>query len=128
GRRYVQLDAALVDTFATDPAAFRAVVLHELAHLRNRDVDVTYLTIAIWRSFVALAVLPLVLLLLHPSLFATPLRWRLAELSPSLLLRAGVAMLVLAGLVYLTRNAVLRTRELYADARTAGFAPTALRG
>ena len=46
----------LADTAGTD--RFRAVVLHELAHLRNGGVDVTYATIALWRMFLVLALLP----------------------------------------------------------------------
>src|SRR5262249_38985388 len=55
GRRYVRLNAGLTACHTTDPALFRAVVLHELAHLRNRDVDQAYLARAIWWSFLALA-------------------------------------------------------------------------
>ncbi|GII91932.1 hypothetical protein Ssi02_21630 [Sinosporangium siamense] len=58
GRRSVRLDAGLVRTFSTDPAGFRAVVLHELAHLGNRAID---LTIAVWRAFLPVA-LPVVLI------------------------------------------------------------------
>ena len=47
--------------FYTDQPAFRAVLLHELAHLRNGDVDKTYLTLAIWRAFVAGALIPFAL-------------------------------------------------------------------
>ena len=34
-----RLTGGLVVRQATDPPAFRAVVRHELAHIRNRDVD-----------------------------------------------------------------------------------------
>ncbi len=53
GRRYVALGGGLVTTSYTDPDAFRAVVLHELGHLRNRDVDKTYFTMTLWYSFLA---------------------------------------------------------------------------
>src|SRR2546425_4915556 len=32
---------------------------HELGHLHNRDVDRTYMTMALWYSFVLVGVLPL---------------------------------------------------------------------
>ncbi|HSO01075.1 MAG TPA: M56 family metallopeptidase, partial [Gaiellaceae bacterium] len=105
GRYAVAVGGGLVVKQATDPAAFDAVVRHELAHLRNRDVGVTYLTLATWYAFLAVAVLPFAVTLLtdsrNPFLGVT---WRL---------------LALALLVYLTRNAVLRSREVYADVRAS---------
>ena len=35
-----------LDRFATDPQAFRAVAVHEMAHVRNRDNAPTYLVFA----------------------------------------------------------------------------------
>lgn len=50
-RRYtVCLHGGLLARRSADPAGFRGVVLHELAHIRNRDVDITYGTVALWRS------------------------------------------------------------------------------
>src|SRR5262249_20877662 len=119
GRRYVRLNAGLTACHTTDPALFRAVVLHELAHLRNRDVDQAYLARAIWWSFLALALAPMVLVTVHPRLLATPTRWRLVDFWTKSTLRTGLALLVLTALVYLTRTAILRTREVYADARVS---------
>jgi len=105
GRYAVAVGGGLVVKQATDPSAFDAVVRHELAHLRNRDVGITYLTLATWYAFLAVAVLPFAVTLLtdsrNPFLGVT---WRL---------------LALALLVYLTRNAVLRSREVYADVRAS---------
>jgi Zn-dependent protease with chaperone function len=115
--RYVQLNAGLVTLFTTNLAAFRAVVLHELAHLRNRDVDKTYLTVSIWRAFVAVALIPYVVLILHPRLFSTPRYWSWTNL-PGQARNVG-SLVVLALLVYLTRNAILRVREIQADATAA---------
>jgi hypothetical protein len=39
----VALGGGLVTQFYSDRPRFRAVVLHELAHLRNADVDKIYL-------------------------------------------------------------------------------------
>jgi Zn-dependent protease with chaperone function len=103
GRRYVALGGGLVTTSYTDPEAFRAVVLHEFGHLRNRDVDKTYFTMALWYSFLAVAVLPLLLSLYDEHLrYVWSIVWRLGAL---------------VALVYLSRNAVLRSREVYADVR-----------
>ncbi len=105
GRYAVAVGGGLVVKQTTDPAAFDAVVRHELAHLRNRDVGVTYLTLATWYAFLAVAVLPFVLTLLGEGRgVLVGVTWRL---------------LALALLVYLTRNAVLRSREVYADVRAS---------
>ena len=102
---YVALSGGLVMQYYTDPDAFRAVARHELAHLRNGDIDITYFTVAIWHAFVLLALLPLALVLLTKPLASM---WGL-----------GARAAALGVLVYLTRNAVLRVREIYADARAA---------
>jgi Zn-dependent protease with chaperone function len=102
-RRYMLLNGGLVTQFSTDIAAFRATVRHELAHLRNRDVDQTYLAIAVWYSFLLTALAPLaVTMLLEPGWYLVGMSWRL---------------LVLAVIVLLFRNAILRRREYGADAR-----------
>ena len=103
-RPAVALSGGLVVLHATDPDAFRAVVRHELAHIRNRDVDLTYATLALWYAFLGVSVLPFVLASLGKGELLAAASWR---------------MLVLAGLVYATRNAVLRSRELYADVRAS---------
>ncbi|MDI1461230.1 M48 family metalloprotease [Catellatospora sp. KI3] len=129
-RPAVVLDAGLIMRYGTDPDAVRAVVRHELAHLGNRDVASTYFSIALWRAFVLAGLLPFAALLLHPALFYTPLRWsadRFAGHGAQIAYRVG-AVAALTVVVYLTRNAILRTRELHADARSAaGADATALR-
>ena len=103
GRRYVALDGGLVMLHGLDPPAFRAVVLHELAHLRGRDVDMAYATLSIWWGYLAAGVVPYVLTWLDEPLESLwNLGWRLAAL---------------VAVVYLIRNSVLRAREVYADAR-----------
>ena len=54
-----------------------AIVLHELGHIRNRDIDQTYLAIAIWWAFVVAALLPMAVLLILRQLGPAPsLIWR----------------------------------------------------
>jgi len=103
-RYYVALSGGLVTQFYTDQPAFRAIMLHELAHLRNADINKTYFTVAIWRAFVIVALLPFAVSLIYLGSFpfAFNLGWRI---------------LALTVLVYLTRNSVLRAREYYADVR-----------
>jgi Zn-dependent protease with chaperone function len=106
GRRpYLSITGGLASSHYTTPDVFRAVVLHELAHLRNRDSGRTYFTLAVWWVFIALAVLPMLPTLADEGGRAIwAIGWRLAAL---------------VVLVYLMRNAILRARESYADARAA---------
>ena len=105
GRYTVALTGGLVVRATTDREGFDAVVRHELAHIRNRDVDLTYFTVSLWHAFLLGAVAPFALTLLDESAETVGrVTWRLAAL---------------AVLVYLTRNAVLRSREVYADVRAS---------
>ncbi|HWH00511.1 MAG TPA: M48 family metalloprotease [Pilimelia sp.] len=117
-RRYVRLDAGLALLSVTDPPRFRAVVLHELAHLRNRDVDLAYLTIAVWRCFLVLAAAPMLLLAVAPKALGAG-RLRVADLEPLSSLRVSAGLAALTLLILLTRNALFRARELHADAWVA---------
>jgi Zn-dependent protease with chaperone function len=47
GRYYVALSGGLISQFYTDRPAFRAMLLHELAHLKNTDVDKAYFALAV---------------------------------------------------------------------------------
>ena len=107
GRYYVHLTGGLVNKFYTDQAVFRAVVLHELAHLRNADVNKTCFTVALWWAFVVTAILPSVV-----SLLWHRVDWK----TTYFMIWFGI---VSTALVLLTRNAVLRTREFYADVRAS---------
>jgi Zn-dependent protease with chaperone function len=102
GRRYIELTSGLLTMHDRDPDGFRAILAHEIGHLRNRDLDVTYLTVALWRSFVGLSALALVLLRADSVGAAT-----------------GLHLAVLWLAVYLTRNGLLRAREYEADAFSA---------
>ena len=102
GHYYVSLTGGLVGAFYTDRPAFSAIVLHELAHIRNGDIDRTYLAVASFRAFLVVGLLP----------FLVSRFW-----VPSVTLAFGVRLLGLTSLVLLTRNEVLRVREFYADLR-----------
>ena len=105
-RRLVALTGTVAGQFYKDPTSFRAVLLHELAHIRNRDVSITYLALSIWWAFLATGLLPYTLIDLRRPQTALDL----------ILLASDLTLLSLC--VLLTRNAVLRARELYADARS----------
>jgi hypothetical protein len=106
--RFVALDAGLVTLFYTQRARFTAVVRHELAHIRNADVDKAYLTVAAALAFGVVGLVPL---------FAV-----LALQPPDELLGIGAIALGLAVLVWVSAAGVLRAREYYADLRAATWA------
>jgi Zn-dependent protease with chaperone function len=110
GRRFVAVSGGAAVAAVRKPAAFDAVILHELAHIKNRDIDQTYLTLAIWRAFVVAALLPLVVTVIVTGELGGWQRslWRVAAL---------------ALIVYSLRNAVLRSREFDADARARELDP-----
>ncbi|MFD9701404.1 M48 family metalloprotease [Lentzea sp. NPDC059081] len=114
-RKVVCVDAGLALLRVRDPAAFRAIVLHELAHVRS-DVTTTYATLATWRAFLAVILAPYLLTLADPMLLSsTPwvIRWDYGNLQWAITVR----LLVTAVLAYLARLAVLRSRENHADAQ-----------
>ncbi len=126
GRRHVVLSGGLLTLCSRDRDAFDTVVLHELAHLRNRDLDIGFLTLLAGRC--CLPLIPVLVLtgLSTLSLITAPggtARTQPAEGGPlpTAALASGVSGSVgglLLGLtVLLLRNAVLRSRELDADAR-----------
>ncbi|MFD7654318.1 M48 family metalloprotease [Actinosynnema sp. NPDC059797] len=109
----VSLHAGLLVRRAADPAGFRAVVLHELAHVHNRDVTLTGATVALWRAFLALVLLPEAVWL--AARFADGPSSPLWSSTLPVLARGAVLAVVLVLLVHLARADVLRTREVHAD-------------
>ncbi|WP_304454109.1 M48 family metalloprotease [Nocardiopsis sp. YSL2] len=99
-----------------------AVLRHEAAHLRNRDIDITYLTIGAWWSFLVLLALTMAA---HAAVVATA---RSAGDALSLIVVTLLPLAVAAVPLLLLQPAralVLRTREHYADVRAAGSPGTA---
>ncbi|MEU1705373.1 M48 family metalloprotease [Streptomyces sp. NPDC005706] len=113
----IRLDGGLVATSDKQRDRFRAVVLHELAHLRNGDVGVTYATIALWRVFLVLVLLPWTAVCLDILFFAgtADARGTFAPFNTHDLVLGGLIVLA----VYLIRAGILRSREIYADLMAA---------
>jgi Zn-dependent protease with chaperone function len=117
GKYTVCLNAGLIALFGRDTDAFGATVLHEFAHIRNRDVGITYLTVAIWRVFLVCALTPFALtelfyivsglLVVRPSPF---LRGEMPGWAGQVALAAFFGVLI-----YLAMADVLRSREHFAD-------------
>lgn len=105
--RFIRLDLGTVHARTTEPALFRAVVLHELAHLRNRDVDITGLTIALGWAFPTAVLAPVAMLFLN-------------RMPPAGAAGNAGALMLLTVLVTVSVLSVLRAREYGADARLIG--------
>lgn len=103
GRHQVVLPRKLA--LRGDPSTFDAQVGHEIAHLRHRDVTLSWLARSLWYVLGPLLALPVVLALVQASVgLALDIAWR------TVVLIAVVAALV---------RGLLRARELDADLRAA---------
>ncbi|MFJ8045508.1 M48 family metalloprotease [Kitasatospora sp. NPDC096147] len=111
-RPVLVLHGGLIARRSSDPAHLRTVLLHEFAHISNRDITITYATVALWRTFGVLVLLPYLVWTGYEISGFGATAW--LELSP-LDVRTLLLPLVLAGLVGLARSDVLRVREIHAD-------------
>lgn len=122
GRYTVCLHAGLPARRGTDPEGFRAVVLHELAHIHHRDVDYAYAATVLWRVFVLFALLPDFALIgwaVFLVVSGTETPWWPGA-APEVLAFVTTGLL-LAGLVHLARADLLRRREHHADLRAVAW-------
>jgi Zn-dependent protease with chaperone function len=111
-RATVCLHGGLVALSVKEPDRFRAVVLHELAHVRNGDIGITYATVALWRVFLTAVLLPQVGWLAYGA-FRDRLPVYFGDTAFET--HALVQEILIVVLVCLARADILRTRELYAD-------------
>lgn len=112
----VRLHTGLLVTRLRNAERFRTVVMHELAHIRNRDIPITYATIALWRVFLAVVLIPaLVDSSYGLARWREPSSWHLASIDAYSLMECAAIALA----VYLVRADVLRVREHYADITAA---------
>ncbi|MEU6865876.1 M48 family metalloprotease [Streptomyces sp. NPDC046876] len=115
-RPVISLHGGLLACRGTDPGHVRTVLLHELAHIANRDVTVTYGTVALWRIFCALVLLPYLLWSAFQFSAFDPPTW---QATAPYQIRTLLLPLLLVALVHLARADVLRAREIHADLAAA---------
>ena len=106
----VAVGPALLGAARRRPAAFDAVLRHELAHIRHRDVAIAYYAVIVWYVLIVVLAVP-------------PLLWWVVDHDLSLVPEYVLRMVVLTLLVYWVRSALLRVREHYADVRAGDSAP-----
>ena len=99
-RYRILVDMGLVTVAGRDEGRVRAVLAHEVGHVRNRDIDITYLATSVWWAFLAVEL---------------PLAAVAAIRLPSQLLGLSWRLAIILALIWLVRSSVLRTREFYAD-------------
>lgn len=118
GRYTVILESGMCTQLHRNPRAFAATVLHELAHIRNKDVDIAYLTLTVWRVFLIAVLIPFAVVNLwwldRDLASADGPAIALAGTWPDLL-RGLVLAVFMVCLMYLATADTLRTREMCAD-------------
>ncbi len=121
------LTAGVQLQFLKEPLKFKGFILHELAHIFNGDVKRTYLSSAIWLSFVLLGIIPMIIYIAITFAQNVEQNLKLIEaagvsrihlITPQFLLLCFQISLTLA-IVTFIRSSLIRTRELYADWRVA---------
>lgn len=105
GRFRVTVSPRVLTTARLKPETFTVVLQHELAHIRLRDVTLSYATFAIWWSTMAALVVPVVFRVVDHDLSVLPVYLPRA---------VGLALIV-----HLAGTATLRRREHAADLAAA---------
>ncbi len=126
-RYAIRLDQGLRLLLRKSPSAFRAIFLHELAHLANHDVGRTYFAQALWTAVVVLTIVPLSIALgasfiqgFVSRLLNGTMDWQRFFFTniPTfsiIALQIGATVAIVAAI----RASLLRVREVYADWRAA---------
>ncbi len=100
------LSDGMVGVFHRERDRFRAVVAHELGHIRNADVRLTELAQVTFWTFLVAVCLPYVVAALLSGYFISTIP-------------VVIKFVLVAALVWLLRNALLRSREHEADIRAS---------
>lgn len=129
----VRLDEVMRLALRKAPQEFRAVMLHEFAHIANRDIGRTYFAQALWSSTLWMAIIPflafLVVFVLIDSRIDLAAQRSLTFDDLSRLLTVSLPTMVLLTIhfgvgvfmAYGIRASLLRAREMEADWRAANW-------
>ena len=127
----IRLGGALPILMRRDMSVFRAIILHELAHIANRDITRTYFLQALWTMYISLIALPFLVYfifvgantfgeLVLNTIEGYNVDWlRFITIDIPLYFLYLVRISAIFALFLAVRNSVLRVRELYADWRAA---------
>ena len=109
----IRINGAAIKERQSRPKVFEAVLLHEFAHIRNRDITLTYVSVALWRAFVALAVIPY--LIIEAISLPNAANGIAPDTEVPIIVASLGLAIILVCLTYLARLEVLRRREFDAD-------------
>jgi Zn-dependent protease with chaperone function len=107
-RPHIGVSGGLIATFYQNATSFSAVFLHELAHIKNKDVGKTYLMIALWLTVLINCIAWCAAIFTH----GLNERYTNSQFYSNL-----VELLFTAGVAAFNFYSFLRARELYADLR-----------
>ena len=121
----IRLEGGLRTWLKIKPDMFKAVTLHEFAHIANRDIARSYYSQGVWRSVLIFLVIPFFLviggLLIKATLYGV-LDGNLWERLLGAVPEAARLFIELGGMLFVTLAIwarLLRSREFYADWRAA---------
>jgi len=124
----IRLDGGLRIWRRIRPGRFRAIVLHELAHITNGDVWRSYFAEALWKAMIILSIAPVMLNLFYSfglGLIATFQGSGILDTIAALFNRLPFVLsltlqtVLLLGVIGTIRARLLQKREVYADWQAA---------
>jgi Zn-dependent protease with chaperone function len=128
---YIGINGGLIMKFRKNIKGFKLIILHELGHIVNGDVEKAYLAAAAWQSlfnFLLLSLGTMVAVYLYEMSYILFLGTSLGEsislfgaMNPARALTVfgqyTFFFIIILVFVYILRNQIIRVREFYADAR-----------
>ncbi|MGB1241121.1 MAG: M48 family metalloprotease [Chitinophagales bacterium] len=121
----VRLDRGLFVLAKKDPKLFKTVLLHELSHIINKDIRITYLTESIWMTCLKYVTFPYIVISAITMFFNyetnhEPFLSSILIYFQELLLQI-TPILFIVSMLFLSKVSVIKIREFYADLRCCSF-------